>query len=391
MFLFIFFKVGSIIIEGDKMIRDEIKSYIEQKIIPQYEQFDAAHKTPHALKVIKTIMELTRIVPDVDDEMCYVVAAFHDLGLAFGRETHHLESERIVRQDEFLKNYFSKDQIDIMAKAVRDHRASGSCPENIYGKLISDADRDYDFDNVITRCINYRRELDFFESFVEVQKHIKNKYRSDGYMKEFYYRVKPQEIQDKFDLFADDSAFALEEFARIYGPLIFDMELILYYDKSTDDVGDVLIERDAVRGVCLRDDKILLVHLENSGEYKFPGGGVNDGESMVDALHRELLEEAGLSKVKTIKPIGVALQKQNSKMADGIFYQKSRYYYVHDFEENSFDEQNLDDYEQDLGLKPKWIDLDEAIEHNKKIMLDENRNPWVDRDTWVLMLLKELS
>jgi ADP-ribose pyrophosphatase YjhB (NUDIX family) len=255
---------------------------------------------------------------------------------------------------------------------------------------VSDADRDYDFDNVIVRCIQFRRELDFFSSFREVQLHIREKYRSDGYLKEFYYKQKPSEIQEKFDLFSDDDNFALNEFARIYGPLVFDMNIISFFDRSSVDHGPEFIDRDAVRGVCIKNGKILLVHLEKSGEYKFPGGGVNNGETRHEALRREMLEEAGVSNIMSIKDFGVAIQKQNSNLEDGIFYQKSHYYFVDDFDDNSFCESNLDDYEVDLGMKPKWIDIDEAIINNEEIMLDANRNPWVDRDTLILHLVKEI-
>ncbi len=44
-------------------------------------------------------------------------------------------------------------------------------------------------------------------------------------------------------------------------------------------------------------DRILLIRHEKPGKeyWLLPGGGVNAGESLVDALHRELEEEVGVS------------------------------------------------------------------------------------------------
>ncbi len=371
------------------MIRKEIVNYIETKIIPIYDNFDAAHQRDHVNSVIKSSVELAKTLTDIDVEMVYVSAAYHDLGLSIDRKTHHLESEKIVRSDSNLKKWFDTSQIDIIAKAARDHRASGTTPESDYGKIVSDADRDYNFEKVIIRCVNFRKELDFFSSLKEVRTHIREKYRSDGYLKEFYFREKPQEVQDKFDRFADDYDFALSEFKRIYGQLVFGMDIILMFDHSSDKY-DLVVKRKAVRGVCIKGDQILMAHLENSGEYKFPGGGVNPGEGDIEALKREMLEEAGVTKIKEITNLGVALQKQDSIFNEGIFYQISKYYMVSDFDENAFAIENLDDYEVDLGVKPKWVRITDALKHNQEIMKDENRNPWVDRDTLILKYISEM-
>jgi 8-oxo-dGTP diphosphatase len=55
--------------------------------------------------------------------------------------------------------------------------------------------------------------------------------------------------------------------------------------------------RIRVSAILRRDDRILLCRHEKGGKdyWLLPGGGVNSGESLVDALHRELLEEVGIS------------------------------------------------------------------------------------------------
>ena len=122
-----------------------------------YAEFDAAHKEDHAHTVIDQSMRLLDsmqqwiqnqddvdeqwLVP-VDRELLKMAAACHDLGLVNGRDRHHLDSGIIIRNDADLRQWFSEDEIETIAQAAEDHRASGgSEPRSIYGKLVAEADR----------------------------------------------------------------------------------------------------------------------------------------------------------------------------------------------------------------------------------------------------------
>lgn len=164
--------------------------YIEREVLPGYERFDAAHREDHAQMVIKQSLEIATHYP-VNQEMVYAIAAFHDLGLEVDRKTHHLESGRIVRKCERLKEWFSAEEIETMAQAVEDHRASSDHePRSIYGKIVAEADRFIEPEKIIERTVQYglanypnlnkeghwRRTLD----------HLHEKYAEGGYLKLYF-------------------------------------------------------------------------------------------------------------------------------------------------------------------------------------------------------------
>lgn len=95
----------------------DIVSYIEKEIIPRYDSFDAAHRRDHVAMVIKQSLEIAGHL-DVDADMVYVIAAYHDTGLCDGRERHHEVSAQIIKSDENLRKWFTEEQIQTMADAA---------------------------------------------------------------------------------------------------------------------------------------------------------------------------------------------------------------------------------------------------------------------------------
>ena len=164
-----------------------LQSFIEKEIIPRYAEFDKAHQESHARSVIEQSMKLAPYY-DVNVNMVYIIAAYHDLGLQEDRKTHHLISGRIVREDERLREWFSLDQIEIMAQAVEDHRASSDHePRSIYGKIVAEADRLIDQDTILRRTIQYGfKHYPEFGREAHIQRaldHLDEKYAEGGYLK----------------------------------------------------------------------------------------------------------------------------------------------------------------------------------------------------------------
>jgi len=168
-------------------MNQELRDYCEREIIPRYASFDLAHGESHVRLVIDACLRLAQYY-DVDEDMVYAAAVYHDTGLAESRETHHLASGRIIREDENLRRWFTPEQIETIAEAAEDHRASGkNPPRSIYGKIVAEGDRNIMPESIIRRTIQYGMshypEKDKEEHWQRMLDHLHEKYEEGGYLK----------------------------------------------------------------------------------------------------------------------------------------------------------------------------------------------------------------
>lgn len=169
------------------MIRPQIREYVEREIIPRYDLFDAAHRRDHATSVIEASVRYAQIY-NADVEMAYVIAAYHDTGLANGRENHHTDSKLMILGDPHLAQWFTPEQIEIMADAAEDHRASSKHePRTIYGRIVAEADRVIIPEMIIRRTIQFtlthHPTLNREEGYDRLVEHLHDKYDYGGYLR----------------------------------------------------------------------------------------------------------------------------------------------------------------------------------------------------------------
>ena len=167
-------------------MQKSLEEYCEREIIPRYAAFDKAHREDHVRTVIEQSLMLARHY-NVNVDMVYAAAAYHDLGLAEGREIHHLASGRIIRNDAALARWFSPEQTEIIAQAAEDHRASSKHePRSIYGRILAEADRVIDGETIVRRTIQYGLshypELDTSGHWERTLAHLREKYGYGGYL-----------------------------------------------------------------------------------------------------------------------------------------------------------------------------------------------------------------
>ncbi|EFZ36398.1 HD domain protein [Hoylesella oralis ATCC 33269] len=201
-------------------VKLDLMEFIEQNILPKYTEFGASHGLKHVMRVIANSLDLARIT-GVDANMAYTVAAYHDIGMSGPRAIHHITGGKILAQDARLKRWFSSEQIRMMREAVEDHRASTSHqPRNIYGKIVAEADRDLDLEEVFRRAVEYGLEQ-YPEKTAEEQwqrfrKHMNEKYSVNGYIR-LWIPNSPNEkkLRQLREVIADDKKLKVA-FDRLY-------------------------------------------------------------------------------------------------------------------------------------------------------------------------------
>ncbi len=219
-----------------------LKDYIYNETVLKYADFDPAHREDHVLTVISQAMELLDRMPDwiagekasgndvsqwevpVRRDILLAAAACHDLGLVNGRENHHLDSGKIIREDLRLREWFCSDEIETISQAAEDHRASGKTPpRSIYGMLVAEADRVIEGDTIIHRTIQFGLkhypDLDREGHIERAIAHLREKYGRGGYLKLWIpWSDNAARLSELQDIIADDSAI-YDRVSLIYNQL----------------------------------------------------------------------------------------------------------------------------------------------------------------------------
>ncbi len=162
------------------------------------------------------------------------------------------------------------------------------------------------------------------------------------------------------------------------------MDRILIFDEQnyTDDMP--VYERTGVRAVIMRDGKVAMQR-SRKGIYKLPGGGMEEGESEIDALEREVEEETGfLIDRDTVKEVGEILELREDVYKKGQKFIQHSLIYTCDIREE-MGKLHMTDSEVALGFMPVWVTIDEIIENNSKVCTQA----WQERDTLFLKWFRQ--
>ena len=180
------------------MINKELKEYIENNIFPEYNKNEIGHGINHIKYVIDRSMELVKENNlNVNLDMVYVIASYHDIGHHIDSKKHEIISANIMSKDKNLEKFFTKEELIIIKEAIEDHRASSNHdPRTIYGKIVSSADRNNTIEDCLERTYTYGKKLnpnltdeELYERAYNV---LVNKFGINGYAK-FYFKDKKYE------------------------------------------------------------------------------------------------------------------------------------------------------------------------------------------------------
>jgi len=174
---------------------------------------------------------------------------------------------------------------------------------------------------------------------------------------------------------------------KVFGKELKGIHQKIYHNHNLNLKGSCS-RRDAVRAVISQNNKYLLIYSSQKGDYKFPGGGVEPGESFNQALEREVLEESGYRITEIGTQIALISEFSESREEELDYFQMDSHYFHCTIDLGEKLELNLDKYELDLNFEPLWISLEEAISANKKVMNGRAESPsWTERETFFLEYL----
>ena len=146
-----------------------------------------------------------------------------------------------------------------------------------------------------------------------------------------------------------------------------------------------ILTRRAARGIVLRERSLLMLFTERYNDFSFPGGGVAEGEDLIDGLRRELEEETGASNVRVQRNYGYIEElRPHRQPGFDLMHMTSHFFFCEIDPE--LRATNMEDYETANGMRPVWIDIDEAIAHNRGVInrLETTMGLSIQRETFML-------
>jgi 8-oxo-dGTP diphosphatase len=160
------------------------------------------------------------------------------------------------------------------------------------------------------------------------------------------------------------------------------------YRNDNLNLGGRTLVRESARAIILRGHELLLVYASLEGGYKFPGGGVEPGETHDETLAREIQEECGARLSQILREYGMVIEyKLPFEPEFDVFKMISRYYVCQVTE--CLVEPRLDDYERQLGYCPQWVPVQDAIHANHRLssLAGGDVPGWIVRETYILNLI----
>ncbi|MBR0129991.1 MAG: NUDIX domain-containing protein [Firmicutes bacterium] len=166
------------------------------------------------------------------------------------------------------------------------------------------------------------------------------------------------------------------------------MRLLFELDKKDYDKCTRSYVRNSARSVIIRDGRVAMVHSLKYDYYKFPGGGIEAGESIEDAVIRETLEESGLRIIRSsMREFGYVHRIQrNTYDSDECFIQDNYYYLCK--AEDGLAPQELDDYEARERFTLEFVTPEKAMAVNRAKGHGPKDPVMLEREARVLEMLK---
>lgn len=157
------------------------------------------------------------------------------------------------------------------------------------------------------------------------------------------------------------------------------------HEEATNLQDKKIYERLAARAICISGEDILLMYTARYDDYSFPGGGVDAGEDIKEGVIRELEEETGANNIKVVSHYGIYDEIRPIWKKEYDFVHMTSHFFICNVNKE-LGKSKLEDYEIKNGMDARWVNIHEAIEHNKSVIKaqPESIGLYIDRELYML-------
>ena len=165
------------------------------------------------------------------------------------------------------------------------------------------------------------------------------------------------------------------------------MRLLFEMDKKDYAQCTHTFTRNSARSIIIRDGRVAMIHSLQYDYYKFPGGGIENGERPVDAMIRETREEAGLAVIpESVREYGYVHRIQRSDKDASECFVQDNFYYLCEAADQPVPQQ-LDDYEALESFRLEYVEPHAAIRRNRSVKTGPYNRAMFEREACVLETL----
>lgn len=165
------------------------------------------------------------------------------------------------------------------------------------------------------------------------------------------------------------------------------MRLLFEMDRKDYEQCTHSFVRNSARSIIIKNRKIAMIRSAQYHYYKFPGGGIEDGENPIEAMIRETREESGLIVLpQTVREYGYVHRIHRSDLDETECFIQDNYYYLCKAADEIVS-QKLDDYESEESYTLEYVDPETAIWENRHVGQSPHNRLMFEREARVLELL----
>ena len=166
------------------------------------------------------------------------------------------------------------------------------------------------------------------------------------------------------------------------------MRTLVILDDMNYPAGLRVCRRYSVRAVIMCDGLVAMLRSGREGFFKFPGGGIENGENELDTLRRETREEAGLVIRKGSETeLGLVIEKRKSHFQNAVFEQYSYYYFADALP--GLVQPQPEQHEIDMEFSLVWVDPRDAQEVDLYYADHHPQSRFLYREAYVLGYLAD--